>query len=109
MDSELRLAVLERDRYCPVCSRHLDGVVAVHHRKLRSQGGKDSLANLIGLHSSCHNIAPSSVHQNPSLAYERGWMVPSWGDPETWPLTLPDGSQVLLTSEYEPVTQEESE
>ena len=109
MDLNLRMAVLERDRWCPVCGEYLAELVAVHHRKLRSQGGTDSLANLIGLHSSCHNIAPKSVHQNPALAYERGWMVRSWGDPEKWPLTLPDGRQVLLTSKYEPVKQREGE
>jgi hypothetical protein len=96
MKQELRRAVFERDEHCVKCGKYLYDSVAVHHRKLRKHGGPDSLSNLIGLCSTCHNIAPNSVHQNPKISYEEGYLVPSWADPEEWPLTLPDGRRVLL-------------
>jgi len=71
----------------------------VHHRKLRKHGGPDALCNLIALCSPCHNIAPGSVHQNPADSYERGYLVKSWDDPLTAPLTLPNGRKVLLTED----------
>jgi 5-methylcytosine-specific restriction endonuclease McrA len=98
-----REAVFARDRYCAVCGLVLAEPVAVHHRKLKKHGGTDDLSNLLGLHSACHNIGPKSVHQNPRLSYEMGWLVPSWADPLEYPLTLPDGRQVLLTNESDPV------
>lgn len=96
MKQAMREQVFERDRNCVKCGLPLRDPVAVHHRKLRGQGGRDALSNLIALCSPCHNIAPDSVHQNPRLSYEYGWMVPSWADPPEWPLTLPNGSTVLL-------------
>ena len=96
---ELREAVFERDEMCMKCGLTLREPVAVHHRKLRKHGGKDALSNLIALCSTCHNIAPDSVHQNPEMSYRYGWLVPSWADPCEWPLTMPNGSHVLLTDE----------
>jgi hypothetical protein len=57
------------------------GAVAVHthHRKLRSQGGDDSPANLLRLCLECHTW----VHANPAEAYETGYLVHSWDDPAT--------------------------
>lgn len=43
----------------------------VHHRKLRSQGGKDELDNLILLCEWCHEY----IHKNPAESYEVGWLV----------------------------------
>lgn len=83
--------------YCVVCGWPLTGSDALHHRKLRKHGGKDVASNFLLLHHACHNLGTGSVHLNPSLSYERGWLVPSWAEPSEWPLTLPDGSQVLLT------------
>lgn len=96
MKQELREAVFERDRYCVKCGQGLREPVAVHHRKLKSQGGRDELANLVALCSPCHNIAPDSVHQNPAISMEKGYIVPSWAQPNEWALTLPDGRRVLL-------------
>jgi hypothetical protein len=48
-----------------------------HHRKLRSQGGDNSDANLLPVCSRCHNW----IHANPKLAVERGLIVRSWEDP----------------------------
>jgi 5-methylcytosine-specific restriction endonuclease McrA len=111
MKQELREAVFNRDRYCVKCGRPLADPVAVHHRKLRKHGGPDALSNLVALCSPCHNIAPGSVHQNPADSYERGYLVKSWDDPSTAPLTLPNGRKVLLTDdgEYEYLEREGNE
>ena len=92
MNSELACGVIERDRWCPVCGVYLDSV-HLHHRRLRSQGGKDSYSNLIAIHPACHQ----RVHASPAAAYEAGWMVPSWAQPEEWPLRLPDGRTIRLS------------
>lgn len=99
MKQELREAVFARDSHCVKCGKPLREPVAVHHRKLRKQGGKDELCNLIALCSPCHNIAPDSVHQNPKRSYEMGWLVPSWADPAEWPITMTDGSRIYLDNE----------
>ena len=91
---------LVKDRakdYCEKCGRPATVVtMAYHHRKLRSRGGEDSPANLLWVHHACHNMATDSIHANPALATEKGWMVPSWAEPHEWPLVKPDGSVVLL-------------
>ena len=101
MKAGLRERGFERDTHCVKCGRTLHDSVACHHRKLRKHGGQDALSNLIGLCSTCHNIAPDSVHQNPRDSYENGWLVPSWADPAEWPMTMPDGTRVLLNDHGE--------
>jgi len=56
------------------------GAVSVHthHRKLRSQGGDNSPANLIRVCAECHDW----IHYNPAEAYEQGYLVKSWQNPE---------------------------
>lgn len=46
-----------------------------HHRKRRSQGGLWSLRNIVGVHGYCHVIDGKSIHQNPKLAQERGFLL----------------------------------
>jgi hypothetical protein len=41
-----------------------------HHRLRRSQGGLNSLENLLHLCRYCHGV----VHRYPGLSYERGWL-----------------------------------
>lgn len=83
--------------YCEKCGRQLPDSWALHHRKLRSRGGKDEVCNFVALHHSCHNMATDSVHFNPTDAQNKGLMVASWENPLACPLTLPDGSIVTLT------------
>jgi len=99
MKSEIAEAVLERaGNYCEKCGK--SGYdFALHHRKLRSQGGLDAVENLMAVHHKCHNMGTDSIHLNPKQAIENGWIVPSWAEPSEYPLILPDGSRVLLTSE----------
>jgi hypothetical protein len=44
-------------------------------------------------------MATDSVHFNPEKAERAGLMVPSWQDPSECPLTLPEGSIVILEPE----------
>ncbi len=98
--SSPRDIVTERQHgYCVVCGCSLSGNDALHHRKLRKHGGQDTLSNFLLLHHKCHNLGTHSVHLNPSRSYANGWLVPSWAEPDEWPLVLPDGSKVLLTNE----------
>ena len=92
-----RDALVERhDGHCPWCGHPLPVLYAVHHRQLRSQGGDDSPANLVCLCHSCHNGSTQAVHHQPSIAYERGFLVHSWDDPTEIPLLTASGGLVLL-------------
>lgn len=44
---------------------------AVHHRKRRSQGGPNTLANLLWLNDECH----AKVHANPNDSYVSGLLI----------------------------------
>jgi hypothetical protein len=70
--------------------------MALHHRKLKSRGGKDTPANLIRVHHECHNLSTDSIHLNPARAASRGLVVPSWSKPNEFPMEYPDGTTVLL-------------
>lgn len=47
------------------------GVIQLHHRVKRSQGGPNIEANLIGLCPSCHRW----VEDNPAAAVAEGWTI----------------------------------
>ena len=97
---EIRDLVFSRCKgYCEKCGKRLPESWALHHRKLRSRGGKDEVANLVALHHGCHNLDTDSVHFNPAQARDRGLVVGSWENPSECPLTLPDGHTVILTTE----------
>ena len=85
--------------YCEKCGKPLGGSWALHHRKLRSRGGKDTCSNFVALHHECHNMGTDSVHMNPSASNQAGLMVATWQDPEETPLILPSGAIVLLTDD----------
>jgi HNH endonuclease len=99
MDKKIVEIVQQRaNGYCEVCG----GVMregALHHRKLKSRGGKDTPSNLIYIHHSCHNLSTDSIHLNPQKAEEKGWMVASWQDPEETPIATPEGGFALLLND----------
>lgn len=98
--AELRSIVYTRSKgFCEKCGNRLPESWALHHRKLRSRGGKDEVSNFVALHHECHNLATDSIHFNPSKSTQTGHMVSSWQKPSECPLTLPDGSIVILTAE----------
>jgi len=90
--------------HCEKCGGALPESWAAHHRKLRSQGGKDTLDNVVALHHECHNLGTKSVHLNPKVSYESGHMVRSYSNPEETPIEIPFTGLVLLNKEGEYVT-----
>ncbi len=54
---------------CEIC--HSSPAVHPHHKRMRSQGGKDELANLLHVCGWCHSM----IHEKPALAYEQGWLI----------------------------------
>ena len=100
MDKAIVKIVTERATfYCEVCGQVASESMALHHRKLKSLGGKDTPANLIRVHHECHNLGSDSIHSNPAISEDRGHMVSSWKEPEETPFLRPDGSWVLLDNE----------
>jgi hypothetical protein len=49
----------------------------VHHRKMRSQGGDNSLACLVHACNHCHK----RIHEHPEESYANGWLLHFWQDP----------------------------
>jgi len=97
MDKKLVQLVQKRaNGYCEVCGGVMHEQGALHHRKLKSRGGKDTLSNLIYIHHGCHNLKTDSIHLNPALAESKGWMVASWQEPYETPFVMPDGGFALL-------------
>jgi hypothetical protein len=73
MKIDLREKVLERCQgLCEKCGRSLPESWALHHRKLRSQGGKDVVQNFLALHHACHNMGTDAVHMNPANSIKNG-------------------------------------
>lgn len=97
MSKTLRKAVGRRAGWrCDMCgcfAPHDFG--QAHHRKLRSRGGGDSLANLAWVCGVCH----MHIHAEPALSTARGWMVPSWGDPAGFAVQRYDGRRYLPDGE----------
>lgn len=94
-EKEARRLVYDRSgRVCEVCGRAR--ATNWHHRKNASQGGLWCPSN--GLHlcgsgtTGCHG----KITVNPRIARERGWSVPSWGDPGETPVWVAGRGWVLL-------------
>ena len=92
---EQRRAVLHRDGWkCRRCGRAVD--LTVHHRRPRSMGGTRRVAingpaNLVTLCGSGTTGCHGWVEGNRRIAYALGWLVPSWADPEAWPIRFAEG------------------
>ena len=95
----VKLVTQRAGGYCETCGRPASESMALHHRKLKSRGGKDSVSNLIRVHHECHNLGTESIHSRPAYATDKGWMVSSWDEPENTPMHLPDGRIVLLQND----------
>ena len=85
--------------YCESCGGSATESMALHHRKLKSRGGKDTPANLIRIHHGCHNLNSDSIHLNPEKAEDKGWMCPSWKDPEETVMLYHNARFVLLNND----------
>jgi 5-methylcytosine-specific restriction endonuclease McrA len=99
MDKTIANAVLQRAKgFCERCGVPSHDL-ALHHRKLKSRGGKDEVSNLVAICHKCHNMSTESIHLNPAKATIKGWMVPSWAEPSDYPIHLADGSIVRLDND----------
>lgn len=87
--------------YCERCGEALGNSWAMHHRKLKSRGGKDEITNVLALSHACHNLSTDSVHLSPAAATFKGHLVASWDDPSKIAVTLGDGQEALLTEDGE--------
>lgn len=68
LDENLRLACLMRDSYlCQSCHKK-NGKLEVHHVIFKSQGGKDTLSNLLTLCETCHD----AVHAGKVTLHTQG-------------------------------------
>lgn len=54
------------------------GAEQLHHRRMRSQGGGHTVANLLFVCHACH----AWIHAQPGESYRRGLLVHSWDAPE---------------------------
>jgi hypothetical protein len=108
IDSKIVALVSERAKgYCEACGKPEHATMALHHRKLKSRGGKDSVSNLMRVHHSCHNMSTGSIHANPAWAEDKGFMVASWQEPHEVPMHTPSGAIVLLQNDGTIITLEE--
>ena len=99
MDKNIANEVLRRaNGFCEVCGSY-GTQLALHHRKLKSQGGQDEVCNLIAVHHECHNLGTKSIHLNPERSRVKGWIVPSWAEPAEYPLHLYGEEVVRLDNE----------
>lgn len=84
IERALRMSVYDRAGGC--CDRCGRAVPKddweCHHRKLRSQGGQDSMFNLVCL---CHEDH-ARIHRAVQWSYENGWLVRSFDDPALVPV-----------------------
>jgi len=98
VNKKLRAGIYDRSGgYCERCGVGITvDNFAAHHRQLRSQGGKDSYANLVAICHRCHNFGNNSIHLNPKEAVATGWIVPGWADPAEVPICPYDGVSLRL-------------
>lgn len=97
---KVRAALHERAQHC--CERcGLHGATNAHHRRNQSQGGPDTLSNLMLLCGSGTTRCHGFVTQNPAFAMALGWTVPRSpvlepADVAVWRFDLTVGRQVLV-------------
>jgi hypothetical protein len=103
MNKKLREALYVRSQgVCDVCGLPLpEDSWAAHHRKLRSQGGQDTLSNLLALHHACHNGNTNSVHLAGKISRTNGYLVSAYANPEETPVLLHGKKPTLLTDDGE--------
>lgn len=71
------------------CESWIEGVCIgktehMHHRQLKSGGGKDTPANVIHICQPCH----THIHAEPNFAKEHGWIVSRYvDDPASVPVS----------------------
>jgi hypothetical protein len=76
-----RMRPVVRERSGGRCEARLEGCTGrgqtVRHRQRRTQGGDNSLANLLDACAACHD----RIHAWPAESYLCGFLVHEWDDP----------------------------
>jgi len=80
----------------------------MHHRRRRSQGGQDSVENLVLLCGSGTTGCHGWVHAHPADARTAGFLVASWDDPAPIPIRTPRG-WALIGETYEWIDRKPAE
>jgi 5-methylcytosine-specific restriction endonuclease McrA len=103
--AQLRVAVLDRsDGTCDLCATAIRPEdFECHHRRLRSQGGLDEMANCVALHDLCH----SRLHGDRVMARETGFIVHKPDDPTVTPVLRHGRTWALPGETWAPVDPEE--
>lgn len=83
-------AVDARDKQTDrMTGQFLGGARNLHHRQLRSRGGRHEISNLVTLSGSGTTGTHGWVHGHPLAATRLGFLVPSWiHDPGTVPVLV---------------------
>lgn len=83
--AKVRALLREReDNYCAKCGLRFAN--NAHHRKNRSQGGRDVLSNLLLLCGSGTSGCHGWITEHPAVAYALGWSVRRGDDPASTPV-----------------------
>lgn len=99
MPKKVREALRERSSgdpdigLCELCGKPANNA---HHRKNRSQGGRDVLSNLLLLCGSGTTGCHGWITNYPRTSAERGWTVLSFEDSATKPVYLAYRGEFLL-------------
>lgn len=103
---DLRDAVLARaGGCCDFCAYAIDpDDWECHHRRLKSQGGLDEMANLVALHDACH----ARLHVDRPMAHETGFIVHHPDDPAHTPVLRHGTTWALPGETWTPVDPEET-
>lgn len=102
----IRDRVVEREDHCCIkCGQWAEGG-SLHHRKLRSQGGKNTLENLVLAHGSGTTGCHGWMHHERHDSAAQGYIVRPWQDPADVPVEVYGHGLVYLTRDgrYEPAT-----
>lgn len=71
-----------------------------HHRKRRSQGGTDDPSNILKVTPEIHDW----IHANPQEAYDLGWLVHSYEEPEEVVVCFPENLKMKPPKKAKPET-----
>lgn len=94
--AELRDVVFSRaGGCCELCGERLQPGWEWHHRKRRSQGGKDDASNGVALHPLCHK----RIHGHVAWAESVGFLVRSTSSPGRTRIALHGTTWVRLTGD----------